>query len=38
MRQLVTDYRAGLVVGILNGFTGGVTILGTILFLCKYWL
>jgi len=38
MRQLVTDYRAGITQGLIIGFTSGVTVLGSVLFLFKYWL
>lgn len=38
MRQLLTDYRAGFTFGLITGFTSGVTVLGTVLFLVKYWL
>ena len=34
----VTEYKAGYISGLLTGVTAGVTILGTVLFLFKYWL
>ena len=38
MKLEVTDYRAGFTHGLIVGVTGGVTTLGTVLFLFKYWL
>ena len=34
----ISEYRAGFIVGLFTGVTGGVTLLGTVLFLFKYWL
>jgi hypothetical protein len=38
MAALMTDYRAGFTYGLITGAAGGITSLGTILFLVKYWL
>lgn len=38
MAALITDYRAGFTYGLITGTVGGITVLGTILFLVKYWL
>ena len=35
---MMTDYRAGFTYGLITGAAAGTTVLGTILFLVKYWL
>jgi hypothetical protein len=38
MAALMTDYRAGFTYGLITGAASGTMVLGSILFLVKFWL